>query len=49
MARMEPVPAEACTDPVLADALGHFTTTLGFVPNSLLTMQRVECSTITLP
>ena len=41
MARMEPVPAEACTDPVLADALGHFTTTLGFVPNSLLTMQRV--------
>ena len=41
MARMEPVPAEDCTDPELAAALGHFTKTLGFVPNSLLTMQRV--------
>ena len=41
MARMEPIPAEDCTDPDLAEALGHFTRTLGFVPNSLLTMQRV--------
>ena len=41
MARMEPIPAEDCTDPGLAEALGHFTRTLGFVPNSLLTMQRV--------
>jgi uncharacterized peroxidase-related enzyme len=38
---MEPVPIEDCTDPELAEALGHFTRTLGFVPNSLLTMQRV--------
>ena len=41
MARMAPVPVEDCTDPELAAALGHFTKTLGFVPNSLLTMQRV--------
>ncbi len=41
MARMDPLPAETCTDPELATALGHFTHTLGFVPNSLLTMQRV--------
>ncbi len=39
--RMQPIPAEDCADPELADALGHFTRTLGFVPNSLLTMQRV--------
>ena len=38
---MEPIAAQACTDPDLAQALGHFTKTLGFVPNSLLTMQRV--------
>ena len=38
---MQPIPAEACADPDLANALGHFTKTLGFVPNSLLTMQRV--------
>ena len=38
---MQPIAAEACTDPDLAQALGHFTKTLGFVPNSLLTMQRV--------
>jgi uncharacterized peroxidase-related enzyme len=38
---MQPVPVEDCTDPELATALGHFTQTLGFVPNSLLTMQRV--------
>jgi uncharacterized peroxidase-related enzyme len=41
MARMTPIPPEDCTDPDLAEALGHFTRTLGFVPNSLLTMQRV--------
>jgi uncharacterized peroxidase-related enzyme len=41
MARMEPIPVEQCPDPDLATALGHFTKTLGFVPNSLLTMQRV--------
>ncbi|HEX5089435.1 MAG TPA: carboxymuconolactone decarboxylase family protein [Nocardioides sp.] len=38
---MHPVPVEDCADPELAEALGHFTRTLGFVPNSLLTMQRV--------
>jgi uncharacterized peroxidase-related enzyme len=41
MARMTPIPPEDCADPDLAEALGHFTRTLGFVPNSLLTMQRV--------
>ena len=41
MARMEPLPLEACTDPELRETLEHFVTTLGFVPNSLLTMQRV--------
>jgi uncharacterized peroxidase-related enzyme len=38
---MSPIPAEDCTDPALAEAFSHFTRTLGFVPNSLLTMQRV--------
>jgi uncharacterized peroxidase-related enzyme len=38
---MAPIPVEDCTDPELAAALGHFTKTLGVVPNSLLTMQRV--------
>ena len=38
---MAPIPVEDCADPELATALGHFTRTLGFVPNSLLTMQRV--------
>jgi uncharacterized peroxidase-related enzyme len=38
---MQPIPAEVCADPDLAEAFGHFTRTLGFVPNSLLTMQRV--------
>jgi len=38
---MQPIPAEACADPELAVAFGHFSKTLGFVPNSLLTMQRV--------
>ncbi len=32
---------EDCHDPELRHTLGHFMTTLGFVPNSLLTMQRV--------
>ena len=41
MARMEPIPVEQCTDPDLAEAMGHFAKTLGFVPNSILTMQRV--------
>jgi uncharacterized peroxidase-related enzyme len=38
---MEPLPLEACTDPELRATLEHFVNTLGFVPNSLLTMQRV--------
>lgn len=41
MTRMNPLPVENCTDPELAASLTHFITTLGFVPNSLLTMQRV--------
>ena len=41
MARMEPLSIEACADPELREILEHFVTTLGFVPNSLLTMQRV--------
>ena len=41
MARMEPLPIEACEDPELRAIMDHFVTTLGFVPNSLLTMQRV--------
>lgn len=41
MARMEPLPLEECDDPELRELLDHFVTTLGFVPNSLLTMQRV--------
>lgn len=41
MARMAPIPAVECSDPELQGALAHFTNTLGFVPNSLLTMQRV--------
>jgi len=38
---MEPLPIEACEDPELRATLEHFVNTLGFVPNSLLTMQRV--------
>src|SRR3954453_19930866 len=38
---MQPIPADACADPDLTAAFGHFTKTLGFVPNSILTMQRV--------
>ncbi len=41
MARMDPLPIEACEDPELRAIMDHFVTTLGFVPNSLLTMQRV--------
>ena len=41
MSRMEPMPIEDCPDPELRNTLQHFVTTLGFVPNSLLTMQRV--------
>ncbi|MEM9384768.1 MAG: carboxymuconolactone decarboxylase family protein [Pseudomonadota bacterium] len=38
MAHMKPLPAD--TTPELADEFDHFVTILGFVPNSLLTMQR---------
>ncbi len=41
MARMDPLPIEACDDPELRATMEHFVKTLGFVPNSLLTMQRV--------
>ena len=41
MSRMAPVPIEECRDPDLRSTLEHFVKTLGFVPNSLLTMQRV--------
>lgn len=41
MSRMEPLPIEACEDPELRATMEHFVNTLGFVPNSLLTMQRV--------
>ncbi len=38
---MEPLPIGACEDPELRASMDHFVKTLGFVPNSLLTMQRV--------
>jgi len=38
MAHLKPLPAE--TTPELADTFEHFSSILGFVPNSLLTMQR---------
>lgn len=38
---MDPLPIEACEDPELRSIMEHFVQTLGFVPNSLLTMQRV--------
>jgi len=38
MPHVDPLPAE--TTPELADTFEHFTEILGFVPNSLLTMQR---------
>ncbi len=41
MNRMEPLPIESCDDPELRSTMEHFVKTLGFVPNSLLTMQRV--------
>lgn len=41
MTRMQPLPIEACDDPELRATMDHFVNTLGFVPNSLLTMQRV--------
>ena len=41
MSRMKPLAIEECADPELRAALEHFVNTLGFVPNSLLTMQRV--------
>jgi uncharacterized peroxidase-related enzyme len=41
MSRMAPLPIEECRDPELRHTLEHFVKTLGFVPNSLLTMQRV--------
>ncbi len=41
MSRMTPLAIEDCPDPELRATLEHFVNTLGFVPNSLLTMQRV--------
>ena len=41
MSRMAPVPIEKWRDPDLRDTLEHFVNTLGFVPTTLLTMQRV--------
>jgi uncharacterized peroxidase-related enzyme len=38
---MAPIPLDECSDPELRMTLEHFVATLGFVPNSLLTMQRV--------
>lgn len=41
MARMTPLPLDASRDAELEGAFDHFMSTLGMVPNSLLTMQRV--------
>lgn len=41
MSRMKPLTIEDCQDEELKQAFLHFVNTLGFVPNSLLTMQRV--------
>jgi len=41
MARMQPLPIDASGDSELEGAFEHFMATLGMVPNSLLTMQRV--------
>ena len=41
MARMQPLPLDASGDDELEGAFAHFMSTLGMVPNSLLTMQRV--------
>jgi hypothetical protein len=39
--RMAPIPIEECPDGELSATLEHFTASLEFVPNSMLTMQRV--------
>lgn len=41
MSRMQPLKIDDCQDPELKKEFQHFMKTLGFVPNSLLTMQRV--------
>ncbi len=41
MSRMKPLSIDDCQDPELKKEFLHFMNTLGFVPNSLLTMQRV--------
>ncbi len=41
MSRMNPLSIDSCTDADLKEAFKHFEQTLGFVPNSLLSMQRV--------
>ncbi len=41
MARMEPLPIDASDDEELKGIFNHFVGTLGMVPDSLLTMQRV--------
>lgn len=41
MARMTTLPLDSSGDTELEAAFGHFMSTLGMVPNSLLTMQRV--------
>lgn len=41
MSRMKPLSIEDCQDADLKKEFQHFMNTLGFVPNSLLTMQRV--------
>ena len=41
MSRMKPLAIDECLDDELKQAFQHFMNTLGFVPNSLLTMQRV--------
>ncbi len=41
MTRMNPIIIEECIDPELKNTFNLFVKTLGFVPNSLLTMQRV--------
>ncbi|MFK8068559.1 MAG: carboxymuconolactone decarboxylase family protein [Gammaproteobacteria bacterium] len=41
MSRMAPLSIDDCKDESLKAAFDHFVKTLGFVPNSLLTMQRV--------
>lgn len=41
MSRMKPLSIDDCQDAELKKDFLHFMNTLGFVPNSLLTMQRV--------